>query len=89
MCSFSNQACTACIILPMFVLAGKTKRSVLAGDSDDEDLPNTYDYNDSFIDDVDVSEGELWESGLVSYCTMYYKPMGDPHYINSEQGVGL
>lgn len=38
--------------------AGKPKRSVLADESDDDDLPNTYDYNDSFIDDEDVSEGK-------------------------------
>ena len=28
------------------------KVSALAGDSDDDDEPNTYDYNDSFIDDA-------------------------------------
>ncbi len=33
----------------------KPKRSVLSGDSDDEDQPNTYDYNDSFIDDIEES----------------------------------
>ena len=27
------------------------KQSVLSGDSDDDGGPNTYDYNDSFIDD--------------------------------------
>ena len=27
------------------------KRSVLEGDSDEDDQPNTYDYTDSFIDD--------------------------------------
>ena len=26
-------------------------RSILVGDSDDDGEPNTYDYNDSFIDD--------------------------------------
>ena len=31
--------------------------SALAGDSDDDDLPNTYDYTDSFLDDDDVSKG--------------------------------
>lgn len=29
----------------------------MEGDSDDDDLPNTYDYNDSFIDDEDLSKG--------------------------------
>ena len=33
----------------------KGKRSVLAGDSDDDGGPNTYDYNDSFIDDDEMS----------------------------------
>ena len=31
------------------------KKSVVAGDSDDEDAPNTYDYNDSFLNDEQVS----------------------------------
>ena len=30
--------------------------SALAGDSDDSDAPNTYDYTDSFIDDAEASE---------------------------------
>jgi len=33
------------------------KKSVVKGDSDDDGLPNTYDYQDSFIDDVGVSGG--------------------------------
>ena len=32
------------------------KKSVLDGASDDESAPNTYDYNDSFIDDSKVSK---------------------------------
>ena len=31
--------------------------SVLAGGSDDSEGPNTYDYNDSFIDDKELSGG--------------------------------
>ncbi|CAD5117816.1 DgyrCDS6565 [Dimorphilus gyrociliatus] len=31
--------------------AKKKTKTVLAGESDDSDLPNTYDYNDSFIND--------------------------------------
>ena len=33
------------------MLGKKPKQSILSGDSDDEGEPNTYDYNDSFIDD--------------------------------------
>ena len=36
------------------------KRSTLSGDSDDDGEPNTYDYNDSFIDDEQDGGG---------YCT--------------------
>ena len=35
-------------------LEKKPKKSVLTGDSDDEDEPNTYDYHDSFIDDEGI-----------------------------------
>ena len=35
-------------------LEKKLKKSVLTGDSDDEDEPNTYDYHDSFIDDEGI-----------------------------------
>ena len=31
--------------------------SVLVGDIDDSEGPNTYDYNDSFIDDEEFSGG--------------------------------
>ena len=37
----------------LLFIGKKPKRSVLAGDSDDDSQPNTYDYNDSFIDDDD------------------------------------
>jgi len=33
------------------------KRSALADDSDDDGEPNTYDYNDSFIDDHHQDSG--------------------------------
>ena len=33
----------------------KSKISALEGDSDDDGEPNTYDYNDSFIDDDEQS----------------------------------
>ena len=46
-----------CIVLHPLSLA--EKRSALAGDSDDDGLPNTYDYNDSFIDDDDASTGTI------------------------------
>ncbi len=48
----------------VYCAAGK-KHSVLDGDSDDDDLPNTYDRNDSFIDDEDISEGKI-------ACTLTY-----------------
>ena len=32
------------------------QHSILTGDSDDDGEPNTYDYNDSFIDDIDDGE---------------------------------
>jgi len=34
------------------------KISALAGDSDDDGEPNTYDYTDSFIDDTNLSPGD-------------------------------
>lgn len=37
------------------------KVSALAGDSDDDGLPNTYDYNDSFIDDAEQASEESTE----------------------------
>lgn len=37
--------------------------SALAGDSDDDGEPNTYDYNDSFIDDANQSSDESTEYG--------------------------
>ncbi|CAI8004783.1 Aprataxin and PNK-like factor [Geodia barretti] len=37
--------------------------SVLAGGSDDSDGPNTYDYNDSFIDDKELSGGSTSYGG--------------------------
>jgi len=39
------------------------KVSALAGDSDDDGEPNTYDYNDSFIDDADKTSEESTEYG--------------------------
>ena len=36
-------------------LGKKSKMSVLEGNSDDDGGPNTYDYNDSFIDDDELS----------------------------------
>ena len=39
------------------------KVSALAGDSDDDGEPNTYDYNDSFIDDADQPSEESTEYG--------------------------
>lgn len=39
------------------------KVSALASDSDDDGQPNTYDYNDSFIDDADQSSEESTEYG--------------------------
>ena len=41
----------------LFMLASgkKRKANVLAGESDDDGEPNTYDYNDSFIDDDELS----------------------------------
>lgn len=33
-----------------------TVTSLVAGDSDDDGQPNTYDYNDSFLDDSDDSD---------------------------------
>ena len=35
----------------LFCVSGKKPKSALVGDSDDDNQPNTYDYNDSFIDD--------------------------------------
>ena len=35
----------------MFIHPTHAGRSILVGDSDDDGEPNTYDYNDSFIDD--------------------------------------
>ena len=40
-----------CIVLP----PTPARVSALAGDSDDSDTPNTYDYTDSFIDDEEVA----------------------------------
>lgn len=40
--------------------------SALAGDSDDDDLPNTYDYTDSFLDDDDVSKGVCYSQDQAS-----------------------
>ena len=39
------------------------KVSALAGDSDDDGEPNTYDYTDSFIDDNDQTSEESTEYG--------------------------
>ena len=39
------------------------KVSALAGDSDDDGEPNTYDYTDSFIDDDDKTSEESMEYG--------------------------
>lgn len=39
------------------------KISALAGDSDDDGQPNTYDYNDSFIDDDNQTSEESMEYG--------------------------
>ena len=39
------------------------KVSALAGDSDDDGEANTYDYNDSFINDADQSSEESTEYG--------------------------
>lgn len=39
------------------------KVSALTGDSDDDGEPNTYDYNDSFIDDADQPSEESTEYG--------------------------
>lgn len=36
----------------VFLCTGK--RAALRGDSDDDGQPNTYDYDDSFIDDEDA-----------------------------------
>ena len=44
------------------------QRSILAGDSDDDGEMNTYNYNDSFIDD---GEGEF-SSFLASYTYRSY-----------------
>ena len=41
----------------VLTLGKKPKKSVLIGDSDDDGESNSYDYNDSFIDDVE-EEGE-------------------------------
>jgi hypothetical protein len=41
-----------------FIASKKAKKSILHGDSDDEDEPNTYDYNDSFIDDEGIDNGQ-------------------------------
>ena len=40
--------------------AGGAKPSALSGDSDDDGEPNTYDYNDSFIDNNDA--------GIIHVC---------------------
>ena len=40
----------------LLVSLSAARVSALAGDSDDDDQPNTYDYTDSFIDDVDASD---------------------------------
>lgn len=51
------------------------KRSILSGDSDDDGEPNTYDYNDSFIDDDEDGGGgcRVYRSDNAKYahrCTV-------------------
>ena len=49
----SDQELSTLRVRILLFIAGK-KRSALSGDSDDDGEANTYDYNDSFIDDQDL-----------------------------------
>ena len=46
-----ERSCLSTHKLCCYSLSVGKKQSVLSGDSDDDGGPNTYDYNDSFIDD--------------------------------------
>ena len=45
------------------VSLGAGKRAILQGDSDDDGQPNTYDYDDSFIDDEDAGKSDITKEG--------------------------
>lgn len=51
----------------LLFITGK-KRSALSGDSDDDGEANTYDYNDSFIDDQDLG-GKCSENIPTCICS--------------------
>lgn len=46
--------------------------SVLHGDSDDDGEPNTYDYNDSFIDDREENHSKLILCACYRYIFFYH-----------------
>ena len=65
----------ACLVgTYVFCFVGKKKQSVVAGASDDDGEPNTYDYEDSFIDD---------DKGILQNYTVAIQRFGYPPQLNS------
>ncbi|CAM4757455.1 unnamed protein product [Rotaria magnacalcarata] len=62
------------------------KRKTSQIDDDDDDLPNEYDYNDSFIDDEDTDDSSCVsdkEETIESPSDIEWKPSEDPRYMGS------
>ena len=58
------------------------KRSVLTGNSDDDGETNTYDYNDSFIDDD--AAGIMTVPPVVFICVMNSMMIRDLHPVHTK-----